>query len=161
MITPAAPIPTGTTYTVTVNYTGRPGVHVDGDGSTEGWFRINTAAAPNDGSFVTTEPVGSMAWMPVNNHPSAKPTYDVYDTVPVGKTAIVAGELETHVVRPGPPTSVNPPDANFPGGSWTWHWHSPERISNYLLTNSIGSYDLTARIGPLTGIRYYTRWPAA
>ncbi len=39
VITPAAPIPTGTTYTVTVNYTGRPGVHIDGDGSTEGWFR--------------------------------------------------------------------------------------------------------------------------
>ena len=42
-----------------VNYTGRPGVHTDGDGSTEGWFRVNTAAAPNDGSFVTTEPVGN------------------------------------------------------------------------------------------------------
>ncbi len=156
VITPAAPIPTGTTYTVTVNYTGRPGVHIDGDGSTEGWFRINTAAAPNDGSFVTTEPVGSMAWMPVNNHPSAKPTYDVYDTVPAGKTAISAGELETTSYDPVLPTSVNPPDANFPGGSWTWHWHSPEGISNYLLTNSIGSYDLTSRIGPLTGIRFYT-----
>ena len=156
VITPAAPIPSGTTYTVTVNYTGRPGVHVDGDGSTEGWFRINTAAAPNDGSFVTTEPVGSMAWMPVNNHPSAKPTYDVYDTVPVGKTAISAGELETTSYDPVLPTSVNPPDSNFPGGSWTWHWRSPEPIANYLLTNSIGSYDLTARVGPLTGIRYYT-----
>ena len=76
-----------------IDYTGRPGVHVDGDGSTEGWFRVNTTAAPNDGSFVTTEPVGTMAWMPLNNHPSAKPTYDIYDTVPVGKTAIGPGEL--------------------------------------------------------------------
>jgi hypothetical protein len=156
VIIPVEPIPTGTTYMVTVNYTGRPGVHIDGDGSTEGWFRINTAAAPNDGSFVTTEPVGSMAWMPVNNHPSAKPTYDVYDTVPIGKTAIAAGDLETSSYDPVLPTSVNPPDANFPAGSWTWHWHSPERISNYLVTNSIGSYDLTATTGPLTGIRFYT-----
>ena len=44
---------------MTVDYTGRPGVHADGDGTTEGWFRVNTAAAPNDGSFVTTEPVGT------------------------------------------------------------------------------------------------------
>ena len=53
VITPSAPIRDGATFTVTVSYTGRPGVHNDGDGSTEGWFR-----AP-DGSFVTTEPVAS------------------------------------------------------------------------------------------------------
>ncbi len=159
VITPSVPIPEGQTITVTVNYTGRPGVHADGDGSTEGWFRVNTTAAPNDGSFVTTEPVGSMAWMPLNNHPTAKPTYDIYDTVPVGKTGISAGELVG--ATPGPafgpvsPTSVNPPDANFPGGSWTWHWHSPEPIANYLLTNSIGSYDLTAKTSAATGIQFY------
>ena len=34
-----------------------------------------------------------MAWMPLNNHPSAKPTYDFYDTVNIGKTAIANGEL--------------------------------------------------------------------
>ena len=28
VITPSAPIPAGTDYTVTINYTGRPGVHV-------------------------------------------------------------------------------------------------------------------------------------
>ncbi len=159
VITPDTPIPSGTIFTVSVNYTGRPGVHTDGDGSTEGWFRVNTAAAPNDGGFVTTEPVGNMAWMPLNNHPSAKPTYDVYDTVPVGKTAISAGELVG--ATPGPtfetlaPTQVNPPDANFPGGSWTWHWHSPEPIASYLIGNSIASYDLVARTSTLTGIQYY------
>jgi hypothetical protein len=161
VITPATPIAEGETITVTVNYTGRPGTHIDGDGSTEGWFRVNTTAAPNDGSFVTTEPVGSMAWMPLNNHPTAKPTYDIYDTVPVGKTAISAGELvgttppTGTAFAPVSPTSVNPPDPNFPGGSWTWHWHSPEPIANYLLTNSIGSYDLTARTSPTTGIQYF------
>ena len=101
---------------VTIDYTGRPGVHVDGDGSTEGWFRITTAG--NEGRFVTTEPVGTESWLPLNNHPSAKPTYDFYDTehrqdrdrerrarrlhAPVGTTYARA--------RPG----VNPPDANFP-----------------------------------------------
>jgi hypothetical protein len=159
VITPATPIPSGTTFTVTINYTGRPGVHADGDGTTEGWFRVNTAAAPNDGGFVTTEPVGNMAWMPLNNHPSAKPTYDIYDTAPVGKVAIAAGELVGST--PGTtlgalsPTQVNPPDANFPGGSWTWHWHSPEPIASYLVGNSIASYDLLARTSTLTGIQYF------
>ena len=159
VITPAAPIADGATFTVRIAYTGRPGVHVDGDGSTEGWFRVNTTAAPNDGSFVTTEPVGTASWMPLNNHPSAKPTYDFYDTVNVGKTAIANGELVGAtlgpVFAPLAPTSVNPPDANFPAGSWTWHWHSPEPIANYLVENSIGSYDLTGKKNAVTGIDYY------
>ena len=69
------------------HYTGRPGVHNDGDGTTEGWFRSS------DGGFVTTEPVGTEDWMPLNDYPTAKPTYDFYDTVAAGKTAIANGIL--------------------------------------------------------------------
>jgi aminopeptidase N len=144
VITPATPIPNGAQFVVQVDYSGRPGVHNDGDGTTEGWFRVNQ---PNDaGSFVTTEPVGTEDWMPLNNHPSAKPTYDFYDTVPAGKTAIANGELVSQ--------TANAPDKNFPGGSTTWHWHSPERVASYLVENSIGSYDLTVRLAP-SGIQYY------
>src|SRR5262245_35798125 len=39
VITPSTPISDGSIFTVTVAYTGRPGVHNDGDGTTEGWFR--------------------------------------------------------------------------------------------------------------------------
>jgi aminopeptidase N len=70
-----------------VNYTGRPGVHDDGDGTTEGWFRAS------DGGFVTTEPVGSEDWMPLNDYPTAKPSYDFSDTVTAGRTVIANGEL--------------------------------------------------------------------
>jgi hypothetical protein len=144
VITPSQPIPSGATFVVTVNYTGRPGVHNDGDGTTEGWFRV---AQPGDtGAFVTTEPVASEDWMPLNNHPSVKPTYDIYDTVPLGKTAIGNGELVSRL--------TNLPDANFPGGSTTWHWHSPEGIASYLVENSIGSYDLSVRLAS-SGIQYY------
>jgi len=119
-------------------------VHNDGDGTTEGWFRVGQ---PGDtGSFVTTEPVASEDWMPLNNHPSSKPTYDFYDTVPLGKTAIANGELISQL--------ANLPDTNFPGGSTTWHWHSPEGISSYLVQNSIGSYDLNVRLAS-SGIQYY------
>ena len=144
VITPSTSIASGAQFTVEVDYTGRPGVHNDGDGTTEGWFRVDQ---PNDaGSFVTTEPVATEDWMPLNDHPSAKPTYDFYDTVPLGKTAIANGELVSQL--------VNLPDTNFPGGSTTWHWHSPEGIASYLVENSIGSYDLSERIAS-SGIQYY------
>ncbi len=144
VITPASPIASGATFTVTVNYTGRPGVHRDGDSTTEGWFRSNSPAG--DGSFVTTEPVGTMAWMPLNNHPTAKPTYDFYDTVTPGRTAIANGELAGF--------SDNPPDANFAAGSRTWHWHSPEPIASYLVENSVGGFDLVQDVDA-NGIVYY------
>ena len=118
-------------FDVQVAYTGRPGVHNDGDGTTEGWFRNDQ---PGDlGSFVTTEPVGSEDWMPLNDHPSAKPTYDFYDTVTLGKTAIANGELISQ-------SDERHPAPSFPRGSTTWHWHSPERIASYLVEDSIGSF---------------------
>ncbi len=144
VITPAAPIPSGTDFTVTVNYTGRPGVHQDGDGSTEGWFRNNNPVG--DGSFVTTEPVGSMAWMPLNNHPSVKPTYDLTTTTNTGRTAIGNGRLLGF--------TDNAPDANFAAGSRTWRWRSPEPIASYLVENSVGNFDMSERFAP-SGVIYY------
>ena len=84
--------------------------------------------------MVTTEPVGHEAWMPLNNHPRVKPTYDFYDTVTKGRTAIANGRLIG--------SADNAPDANFPAGSTTWHWKSPEPIANYLVENSVGNFDL-------------------
>ena len=117
VITPLRSIAAGDKFRITVFYTGRPGVHTDGDGTTEGWFRNDSP--PGDGGFVTTEPVATEDWMPLNDHPSVKPTYDFYDTVNAGKTAIANGMLLS--------TVHNPPDAQFPAGSTTWHWHSPAR----------------------------------
>ena len=61
-----------------------------------------------------------------------------------------ARRIGSDVRRRSRPRRVNAPDANFPGGSWTWHWHSPEPIANYLVENSIGSYDL---VGPHERVR--------
>ena len=144
VVTPWHNIPARERFKVTVNYTGRPGVHTDGDGTTEGWFRSDSPAG--DGGFVTTEPVGSEDWMPLNDHPSAKPTYDFFDTVNAGKTAVANGVLLA--------SWHNAPDANFPAGSTTWRWHSPAPIASYLVENSVGDYDLTWRDAD-DGIRYY------
>jgi len=133
VITPSAPIPSGTTFKVKVEYSGKPGLHSDADGSTEGWFRDSSANGP--GSFVTTEPIGGMAWMPLNNHPLAKPTYDQYSTTQTNRTVGANGEYAG--------ATLNDPDADFPAGSKTWHWHMASPMANYLVTNNIGSYDMT------------------
>ena len=139
VITPPAPIGHGDTFTVTVNYTGRPGVHNDGDGTTEGWFRAS------DGGFVTTEPVASEDWMPLNDYPTAKPTYDLSDTVTAGRTAIGNGELVSVQRHPASP--------EFPGGSVTWNWHAGMPVASYLVEDSVGNYSLTSRV--VNGIRFY------
>jgi Peptidase family M1 domain len=144
VVTPAAPLPDGSVFTVTVSYTGRPGVHNDGDGTTEGWFRSDKPAG--DGGFVTTEPVGSEDWMPLNDHPSAKPTYDFYDTVSAGKTVLANGVLESR--------TPHPPDTRFPHGSVTWHWHSAAPVASYLVEDSVGNYQLTERTAD-NGVRFY------
>jgi aminopeptidase N len=140
VITPSGPIRSGALFTVGVSYTGRPGVHDDGDGQTEGWF-----AAPN-GGFVTTEPVGTEDWMPLNDYPSAKPAYDFYDTVTAGRTALANGELKS--------VTSHDPDSQFPGGSVTFHWASDAPVASYLVENSVGNYTLTSRT-TRGGLTYY------
>jgi hypothetical protein len=139
VITPSSRIRDGATFTVTVSYTGRPGVHNDGDGTTEGWFRAS------DGGFVTTEPVASEDWMPLNDYPTAKPTYDFSDTVTAGRTVVANGVL----------VSVQHHGASreFPGGSVTWNWHAGMPIASYLVEDSVGNYSLTSRV--VNGIRFY------
>jgi Peptidase family M1 domain len=139
VIVPAHPIRKGARFHVKVSYVGRPGVHTDGDGFTEGWFR-----AP-DGGFVTTEPVGSEDWMPLNDYPTAKPTYDFADTVTAGRAVIANGQLVSKH-RHGP-------SAAFPGGSVTWRWHAAAPIASYLVENSVGRYSLTRHTAG--GITYY------
>ena len=139
VVTPAEHIRKGAEFTVTVTYTGRPGLHNDGDGTTEGWFR-----APG-GSFVTTEPVGSEDWMPLNDYPAAKPTYDFADTVTAGRTVIANGVLVS--VRRHAPSRA------FPGGSVTWRWHSAAPIASYLVEDSVGRYSLSERT--VGGIKVY------
>ncbi len=140
VITPSKPIKDGSPFTVTVNYTGRPGLHNDGDGSTEGWFR-----AP-DGGFVTTEPVATEDWMPLNDYPSAKPTYDFSDTVTAGRTVLANGVLVS--------VKHHLASKEFPKGSVTWNWHSPAPVASYLVEDSVGNYILTERTAD-NGVRFY------
>jgi hypothetical protein len=139
VITPATPIPAGHRFTITVAYTGTPGVHYDGDGSTEGWFRAS------DGNWMATEPVGSEDWMPLNDYPTAKPTYDFSITTERGRTAIANGQRVS--------VTDNPPDPEFPAGSATTVWHAPMHIPSYLALTIVGDYSSTSHV--VAGTRYY------
>ena len=140
VITPRRPIRDRSVFRITVFYTGRPGVHNDGDGTTEGWFR-----AP-DGGFVTTEPVASEDWMPLNDYPAAKPTYDYYDTVAAGKTGIANGIL-LGVTRQAP-------GSEFPNGSVTWHWRETSPVASYLVEQSVGNFSVREHTAA-NGIKFY------
>ena len=140
LITPQAPIDDGTHFTVTVNYTGNPGLHRDAEGATEGWY-----TTPG-GSSMTSEPLGTEAWMPLNSHPSAKPTYDFYETAATGKTVLCNGQLAGK--------TDNKADGDFPDGSTTWHWHAAMPIASYLVESIIGDYQLSERTAD-DGIKYY------
>jgi hypothetical protein len=143
VITPSSPLASGSAFTVTVAYTGRPGVHTDGDGTTEGWFRSDNPVG--DGGFVTTEPVGTQDWMPLNDHPSAKPTYDFDDTVNSGKAVLANGILRS--------VKHHGPSAQFPLGSVTWRWHSAAPVASYLVEDSVGSFRLTQHT--VRGVKFY------
>jgi len=140
VITPSAPLRDGSVFTVTVRYTGRPGLHNDGDGATEGWFR-----SP-DGGFVTTEPVASEDWMPLNDYPTAKPTYDFIDTVTAGRVVLCNGVLMS--------VKHHPASSEFPGGSVTWHWRSVAPVASYLVEDSVGNYILTEHTAG-NGVKFY------
>ena len=154
VITPAQPIPAGKDFKVVVNYVGQPGIRVNPSLGNEGWFKSNTPAG--DGAMVTSEPSGSMAWMPLNNHVSVKPTYDVHSTVNYDPAA--APGVNRVFIGPGRLVSkvVNPPDANYPTtGSRTFNWHSAEPIGSYLVENSVGHFDESERMATAGDVIYY------
>ena len=84
--------------------------------------------------------------MPLNDYPTAKPTYDFSDTVTAGRVVIANGVLVS--VR------HHPASGEFPGGSVTWNWHSRAPIASYLVEDSVGNYTLRERTAR-DGIRFY------
>jgi aminopeptidase N len=90
--------------------------------------------------------VGSEDWMPLNDYPAAKPTYDFSDTVTAGRTVLANGVLVS--------VKHNPASGEFPGGSVTWNWHSPAPVASYLVEDSVGNYHLTERVAD-NGTKYF------
>jgi aminopeptidase N len=121
-ITPASGLPTGSSFTVTIDYAGTPSVVTDPDQSIEGWVPTD------DGAFVVNEPQGSPAWYPVNDNPQDKATYDFSVTVPEGLTVMANGVLVSRTMS---------------GGKTTWVWRESDLMAPYLATATLGRFDLT------------------
>ena len=110
-------IPQGQRFKLTVFYSGRPRTIVDEDGSSEGWYP--TA----DGALAVGEPEGTAAWLPCNNIPIDKATFEAELIVPKGLTAVSNGRLTKVASEPG---------------RRSFHWVEDSPMSTYLAVVDIG-----------------------
>jgi aminopeptidase N len=121
VITPRQPIASGTKFRTDVAYAGVGRPAIDPDGSLDGFIPTG------DGAFVASEPQGSPTWFPANDTPDDKATFDVTMTVPAGLQVVGNGRLVSVV--------------NDAGHS-TWRWALDQPASTYLITATIGHFDL-------------------
>ena len=122
VITPAAGIPNGSTFTVNVRYGGVPETIVGSPivfGSPYGFIHTD------DGAFMGDEPNATSTWIPLNDHPSDKATWTFRVTVPAGLQVIANGNLVSHKEA---------------GKKSTWVWDETAPMSNYLATADIGHW---------------------
>ena len=133
VITPPKALRTNQYFTIDVVYAGTVHHITDPDGSPDGF--ITTP----DGAFVASEPQGSPTWFPVNDMPSDKATYSVTATVPQGTTVVSNGAYlgKTHA-----------------NGKTTWRWRLSQPVSSYLVTATIGKFDVRTGRTP-GGVPYF------
>jgi aminopeptidase N len=116
-IVPRQTIPRGEEFTAVVHYRGRPRPVVDPDGSREGWNRTP------DGAIAVGEPVGTASWLPCDNVPTDKASWDFAIKVPERLTAVANGRL-VQVTR-----------AN---GTRTFRWSERQPMVPYLAVVDVG-----------------------
>jgi aminopeptidase N len=117
-IEPAEAIAAGRRFDLAVYYHGRPHAIVDPDGTREGWL------ATDDGALALGEPVGTAAWLPCNDVPADKASFDVTVVVPRPLVAVSNGRLR------GPEALA--------GGKRRYSWHESKPMSAYLALIDIG-----------------------
>ncbi|SEE32930.1 M1 family metallopeptidase [Jiangella alba] len=127
IVTPKTILPRGKAVDVVVTYGGATGRPTDIEGALYGWVTTR------DGAMVASEPDGSMTWYPVSDHPTDKATYDVAVTVPEGLVAVGNGDLV---------------GSDTAGGWTTWEWSAREPMASYLVTASVGNYELRQTATP-------------
>jgi aminopeptidase N len=128
-VTAKAPILAGEEFTVLVSYRGHPRTVIDTDGSAEGWYPTP------DGAVAVGEPLGTAAWLPSNNVPADKASFEITITVPTGLKAMSNGRL-LGITRKG--------------AHKTYAWRESKPMSTYLAVVDIGRGVLTrGRIGNL------------
>ncbi|WP_156322490.1 M1 family metallopeptidase [Leucobacter musarum] len=143
IITPTAPVAAGE-FTVAVSYSGTPVTHTDPDGSPEGWVPTS------DGATALGQPVGTMTWIPSNNTPADKATFDFAITIPTqigGKDAAAASNGELISRTP-----------SGDGSETTWVWQQQKQMATMVTMLSIGNYDVHESSVTLTDGRVIPEW---
>jgi len=126
-VEPKTPLPAGP-FTVEVAYSGTPTEHIDLDGSSEGWVKTP------DGATALGQPVGTSTWIPSNNTPADKATFDFAFTIPSeldGAPLAAAGN--------GDLISRTPSED---GTETTWVWKQVNQQATMVTMVSIGKYDV-------------------
>lgn len=123
IITSPDRIQTGSEFTASIAYAGRP----DPVQSAAVPFQVGWRTAPDGVTYVASEPDGARSWMPVNDHPSDKATYTFHITVPDPLLAAANGVLVSEVT-----------DLGF--ATWTWEMTQP--MASYLATVVVGPLEI-------------------
>jgi aminopeptidase N len=118
VVSPQREIDKGERFTALVRYSGLPPKLTDPDGSEEGWFRTD------DGVIAVGEPQGTAAWIPCDNVPVDKASFEFRVTVPDGLKAVANGRRE----RSADPGS----------GRVRMNWVETAPMSTYLAVLNIG-----------------------
>ncbi len=121
VVTPAANIATGTTFTTVISYGGVPAGFSDPALGQTGF--LSTA----EGAIAIGEPEVASSWFPVNDHPRDKATYTIKITVPTALSALSNGVLQSK-------------QASAKAGFTTWTWRESSPMASYLATMVVGNY---------------------
>ncbi|GAA3892223.1 M1 family metallopeptidase [Saccharothrix violaceirubra] len=117
VVTPAAPIPTGTRFTVEVAYGGEPGLFPEKALGSNGW-----QISASGGAFAAGEPHSATTWFPANDTPRDKASFHLVATVPEGWSVVSNGRL-------GETTTA--------AGRTTVRWDAETPMATYLTTIAI------------------------
>lgn len=129
IVTPAVEIAAGARFTTLVRYSGIPPKITDPDGTEEGWYRTG------DGVIAVGEPQGTAAWIPCNNVPADKASFEFHVTVPDGLKAVANGRRLRSDNR---------------AGSVQHNWLEAAPMSPYLALLNVGRGQIVkSRIGSL------------
>jgi aminopeptidase N len=137
-ITPRHGLPDGARFTVEVRYDGVPqplGGPIVGD-SKYGWLKTD------DGVFTTGEPNATSTWLPCNDYPTDKATFDFRIKVPKGLTAISNGRLA---------------GSREKNGQVTYTWRGQKPMATYLATVAIGKFSAQSGTTP-RGVPVYVAY---
>ena len=124
IITPVEPVAEGVEFETVVAYAGVPtGVQ---DVSVPGDFLIGWRDHEGE-VYVVSQPNGAMSFMPCNDHPSDKATFEFTVFAPEPLVAVAPGRLESSAVTDG----------------WTrFDWRPRDPIATYLVTICIAEFDV-------------------